>query len=168
MIKHIIFLLILMLPMAGAQEEKYFVATFEYSDKGFTMTKVIAEPVDFVPAPYPTGDYKIQVKRADDSIANEQAFTPPQRGYIHDTVTDEGIKGEFVEQESIYLDFYLPYDPKAKEIVLKDDKGKTQAVIDVTTLSEEIADKAKQTLVPFILILIVLGLGFYFWKEQQR
>jgi len=164
MIKNIIIILVLMLPLAFAQEEKYFVVTMEYSDKGFTMTKVVVEPVDFVHAPYATGEYKIQVKRADGSIANEQAFTPPQRGYIHDTVTDEGIKGEFIEQESIYLDFYLPYDPKAKEIVLTDDKGKVQTVIDVTPLMGT-EGQTPQTLVPLILILIVLGLGFYFWKK---
>lgn len=170
MIKHIIFLLLLILPMAIAQEEKYYVVTLEYSDNGFTMTKVVVQTVDFLPAAYLDGEYKIKVRRADGSIANEQTFTPPQKGYIHDTITNEGIKGEIVEQESIYLDFYLPYDPKGKEIVLTDDKGKTEVVIDVSVFSapERKADRAKQTLVPFFLLTIVLGLGVYLLKRKTR
>lgn len=181
MIKYAIFLL-LMLPMVFANEE-YYVITMNYSSAGFSVTNVAVKPLDFIPAPYPEGGYKIEVRKVDNSIAASQSFELPQMGYIHDTITDKGIKGEFSEQDSILLDFYLPYDAKAKDIVIVDDKGNTRAAIDVTPLSaltaeekETIKQEKQQTaqsarlqemLVPFGLLIIILLAGAYWWRRQR-
>lgn len=181
MIKYAIFLL-MMLPMVFA-DEQYYVITMNYSAAGFSVMNVAVKPLDFIPALYPEGGYKIEVRKIDNSIVASQSFELPRMGYIHDTITDEGLKGEFSEQDSILLDFYLPYDAKAKDIVLVDDKGNTRAAIDVTPLSaltaeekEKIKQEKQQAaksarlqemLIPLGLLMIILLAGMYWWRRQR-
>lgn len=165
-------------------EGRFYIVTVNYSEAGFAVLNVAVKPLDFLPAPYPEGDYHLQVRRADGSIATDQAFALPERGYIHEYVDEsDGWSGGLTELPSVYLDFYLPYDEKAKDITLLDDKGTIRNVIDVTPFSTLTAEqkaaikeekaqqaqtaRAQQTLVPFFLLVLLL-MGVYLWHRKRK
>ncbi len=182
---YIILTMMILASLAFAQEEKkFYVVTVNYTEVGFTVTDVALQQIDSIPAPYPRGDYKIQLRRADGSSVSTQSFALPPRGYIHEFINESGEwEGGLSELPSVFLDFYLPYDEKAKDITILNDKGDTVNIIDVTPFStltyEEKATiklskrqaaqegRLREVLIPLGLLVLTLFVGVYWWKKQK-
>ena len=157
-----------------------------YSDSGLKVENAGVKLLDFIPVPYPEGDYKIEVHTVDDYITETQKFKLPERIIIHDKIDENGkLTGTITTLKSMYMDFYLPYSEKGKEIVIYDDKNNAINKIDISLFSKltneernailqskikkESALKSQQILIPLLLLVLIIIIGSYLlYKEKQK